>query len=64
MKTTDIKAGHTGLACSEFPLNASVVGQINDILKRESFCIDMSSGSKFSEFVLKNYLIPKAIHSP
>jgi hypothetical protein len=32
MKTTNIKAGHTGLARSEFPSNASAVDKIHDIL--------------------------------
>lgn len=64
MKTTDIKAGHTGLACSEFPSNGSALDQIHDILRTEGICIHMSSGSKISEFVLKHYPMPKAIHSP
>jgi len=61
MKTTDIKAGHTGLACSEFPSDASAVDQIHDILRTKGICIDMSSGSRISEFVFKHYRIPKTI---
>ena len=64
MKTTDIKAGRTGLARSEFPSNASAVDQIHDILRRKDIYIDKSPGSNISEFVLRYYRIPKAIQSP
>jgi hypothetical protein len=50
MKASDIKAGHIGLACGEFPTNASAVAKIHDMLRRRVICISISSGSKISEF--------------